>query len=172
MNRKKIILLAAFLLILAAAITCWRLSTAPPQITADLPVQPVPEKQSPSETPEEKTRRLLVGTWQDEYKGKRTMTLNADGTATMLVELKGVQAVLMGPKLRFDMKWSLMDQILTKITVSGEPADKVNFILNTMGNTSNETLQEVNEEHLLTLDKDGKTKYDWKRVAKDDTSKP
>jgi hypothetical protein len=51
--------------------------------------------------------------------------------------------------------------------VSGEPADKVNLILNTMGNTSVETVLEVNDEHLLTLDKYGKTKYDWKQVKKE-----
>jgi hypothetical protein len=55
---------------------------------------------------------------------------------------------------------------------SGEPADKVNLILNAMGNTSDETVLEVNDEHLLTLDKDGKTRYDRKRVKKDDKPKP
>jgi hypothetical protein len=85
----------------------------------------------------------------------------------MHVELSGAQAFRMGSKLRFDMKWSLKDKALTKITVSGEPADKVNLILNTMGNTSVETVLEVNDEHLLTLDKYGKTKYDWKQVKKE-----
>jgi hypothetical protein len=100
------------------------------------------------------------------------MTLNPDGTATMLVELNGMQAMLFASKLRFDMKWSLKDRTLTKTTVSEEPADKVNLILNTMGNTSDEAILEVNEEHLLLLDKDGKTKYDWTRVKKGDTPKP
>src|SRR4051812_212729 len=52
-------------------------------------------------------RRKLLGTWQDHYQGTRTMTLKDDGTATMVVELKGIQANLMAPKLTFDMRWTL-----------------------------------------------------------------
>jgi hypothetical protein len=99
------------------------------------------------------------------------MTLNEDGSGTMLVELSGVQAFLVASKLRFDMKWTLDAKKLIKKTVAGEPADKVNMILNTMGNTAEDTLLELSEDRLLLLDKDGKTKYDWKR-AKMDASRP
>lgn len=167
MNRRWIVLPVLLLVILAGGVAHWWLTSAPPPVPTDIGIVPAPSTEPRAETPEDKTRRQLVGTWHDEYKGKRTMTLNADGTGVMDVELSGAQAFLMAPKLRFDMKWSLKDKTLTKITVSGEPADKVNLILKTMGNTSDETIQEVNEQHLLTLDKDGKTKYDWKRVKTD-----
>ena len=49
-----------------------------------------------SEDPQERLRRLVVGTWEDHYQGKRTMTLQSDGTGTMVVELTGVNAFLMG----------------------------------------------------------------------------
>lgn len=166
MNRKRIVLLVIILVALAGGISYWRLISAPPPVTADLSNPPIPEPATHVETPEEKVRRQLIGTYQDEYKGKRTMRLNQDGTATMLVELSGAQALLFASKLKFDMKWSLKDKVLTKTTVSGEPADKVNLILNMMGNTADETILELDEEHLLLLDKDGKTKYDWKRRKK------
>ena len=73
------------------------------------------------ETEQEKQRRKLLGVWQDNYQGKRTMTLNEDGSGTMLVELSGLQATLFASKLRFDMKWSLEGKKLTKKTVGGEP---------------------------------------------------
>jgi len=38
---------------------------------------------------DEPFRRLVVGTWQDEYQGKRTMRLREDGTGKMVVELDG-----------------------------------------------------------------------------------
>ena len=34
---------------------------------------------------DEQFRRLVVGTWEDDYQGKRTMTLKDDGTGTMAV---------------------------------------------------------------------------------------
>ena len=95
---------------------------------------------------------MLLGVWQDDYQGKRTMTLNEDGSATMFVELSGAQAFLFAAELRFDMTWSLDGKNLTKKTVGGEPADKVNLILNTMGDTADDTLLEVTDDRLLLLD--------------------
>ena len=37
-----------------------------------------------TETEEEKTRRLLLGVWHDNYRGKRMLTLNADGSGSLL----------------------------------------------------------------------------------------
>lgn len=108
--------------------------------------------------------RQLLGVWQDEYQGKRTMTLNDDGTGTMVVELSGLQARLFASTLRFEMVWSVDGKILKKRTVSGEPAGKVNLILKTMGDTAEDSILEVSDDRLLLLDKDGKTEYDWKRV--------
>jgi len=122
------------------------------------------------ETEEEQNRCMLPGVWQDEYQGKRTMTLNKDGTGTMFVELSGVQAILFASTLRFDMTWSLDGNKLTKKTVGGEPVEKVNLILKMMGDTAEDTLLEITDDRLLLLDKDGTTKYDWRRVAEDEPS--
>jgi hypothetical protein len=123
------------------------------------------------ETETEEVRRMLLGVWQDDYQGRRTMTLNEDGTATMLVELSGVQSFLVAPKLRFDMTWSLDGKKLTKKTVSGEPADKVRLILNAMGDTAEDTLLEITEDRLVLLDKNGTTKYEWRRVTQHESGK-
>ena len=50
--------------------------------------------QSQPTDPDAQNRSLVLGTWQDEYQGKRTMTLNEDGTGTMIVELSGWRAAL------------------------------------------------------------------------------
>jgi hypothetical protein len=78
-------------------------------------------------------RSLVVGTWQDEYEGKRTMTLKEDGTGTMVVELSGIKALLSAPRLLFDMTWTVENGRLQKQTVGGEPARTVQMILKTMG---------------------------------------
>ena len=110
-------------------------------------------------------RGLVAGTWQDEYQGnKRTLTLRKDGTGTMVVELNGLQATLVAPRLTFNMEWSIADGRLKKQSLDGEPAAQVSMILATMGDTANETILELTEERMLLLDQDGKTKYDWRKV--------
>ncbi len=120
--------------------------------------------QSQPTDPDARYRSLVVGTWQDEYEGKRTMTLKEDGTGTMIVELSGWRAALSAPRLKFNMRWSLKDGHLKKQTISGEPETQVKMILSTMGDHVDEPILELTEDRLLLLDKDGKTKYDWKRV--------
>ena len=109
-------------------------------------------------------RSGLVGIWQDDYQGKRTMTLNADGTASMVVELSGVKAALFASRLSFDMEWSVEGRTLKKRTTGGEPEAAVKAILATMGDRVEERVLELTPERLLLLDPDGKTKYDWRSV--------
>ena len=115
---------------------------------------------------DEQSRRLVVGTWQDEYQGKRTMTLQEDGTGRMVVELDGLKAKLFAHRLEFDMVWSVEKGRLKKRTLKGEPAVTVQLILKTMGDQVDEPILELTQDRLLLLDKDGKTKYDWRRVRR------
>ena len=120
--------------------------------------------QSQPVDPDARSRSRILGTWADEYQGKRMMTLNEDGTGTMIVELTGWRAALLAPRLKFNMKWSLERGRLKKQTINGEPETQVKMILNTMGDHVDEPILELTEDRLLLLDKAGKTKYDWKRV--------
>jgi hypothetical protein len=169
MKRKALVISFLTFALFGGTVGYWKLTSAPP--SPKMADAPPANPESKPETEEDKTRRKLLGVWQDEYKGKRTMTLNEDGTGTMLVELSGLQATLFASKLRFDMKWSLEGKTLTKKTVGGEPADKVNLILNTMGNQADDTILECNDDQLLLLDKDGVTKYDWRRVKEEEGHK-
>ncbi|MDP6634479.1 MAG: hypothetical protein QGG42_06255 [Phycisphaerae bacterium] len=118
----------------------------------------------PADNEDARMRKLVLGTWADEYQGKRTMTLRPDGTGTMLVELDGLKAFMFASRLRFDMVWSLENGRLKKRTVGGEPAGKVGLILATMGDRVDEPILELTDKRLLLLDANGKTKYDWRRV--------
>ncbi len=121
---------------------------------------------------DEGLRRLVVGTWEDDYQGKRTMTLKKDGTGTMVVELDGLKAKLFASRLRFDMKWSVEKGRLKKRTIGGKPAAQVQLILSAMGDRVDEPILELTKKRLLLLDKDGKTKYEWRRVMKLPVSQP
>ncbi len=113
---------------------------------------------------DQRYRQMVVGTWEDDYQGKRVMQIRSDGTATMDVTLSGLKATLFAKHLKFEMKWSIQDGRLLKQTTGGEPAGRVSLILKTMGDRVNEPIVELTKERLLLLDADGQTKYDWRRV--------
>jgi hypothetical protein len=126
------------------------------------------EQQKPR-SKDEQLSALVVGTWQDNYQGKRTMTLKKDGTGTMVVELRGMTAKFFAERLDFEMVWSVENGRLKKRTLRGKPATKVSLILKTMGDRVDEPILELTQQRMLLLDGDGKTKYDWRRV---DAKKP
>jgi len=130
-------------------------------LVAELSLAQQPSEPDPRD---EEFRQLVVGTWEDEYQGKRTMTLEEDGTGTMVVELSGAKAKWFAERLEFEMVWSVEKGRLKKRTLKGKPAVTVNLILKTMGDRVDEPILELTEERLLLLDKDGKTKYDWRRI--------
>ena len=94
------------------------------------------------------------------------MTLQEDGTGKMVVELDGLKAKLFAPRLEFEMVWAVEKGRLKKRTLQGEPAVTVQLILKAMGDRVDEPILELTQDRLLLLDKDGKTKYDWRRVRR------
>lgn len=105
----------------------------------------------------------VVGTWEDDYQGKRTMTLQEDGTGTMIVELSGMSATLFATRLEFDMVWSVENGRLKKQTIGGRPENRVAMILKMMGDRVDEPILELTAERLVLLDQDGETRYEWRR---------
>lgn len=124
---------------------------------------PPQELVSPEPEGDARLRMLVVGTWADDFKGKRTMTIRQDGTATMVVELEGANALL-GSRLQFEMEWSIEGGRLKKRTIGGEPSRRVSLILKAMGDRVDEPILELTEQRLLLLDGDGRTRYEWQRV--------
>ena len=123
------------------------------------------EKQADSKRDEE-YRRLVVGIWTDDYQGRRTMTVREDGTARMVVELRGLKAALFASRLEFDMVWSVEGGRLKKRTTGGKPSGRVKAILKAKGDRVEELILELSKDRLLLLDADGKTNYDWRRRDK------
>lgn len=133
------------------------------------PVESTAVAQSPATEPpdaDDRLRAMALGTWHDEYRGKRTMELRADGTGTMVVELSGWTAALFADRLEFDMRWLVEGGRMQKQTVGGRPEDKVRMILKMMGDRVDEPILELTGDRLLLLDADGKTRYDWRRAPK------
>lgn len=92
------------------------------------------------------------------------MTLRPDGTGTMVVKLSGWKAVLYASRLEFYMVWSIEKGRMKKQTTGGEPSGKVKTILKMMGDRVDEPILELTDSRLVLLDKDGKRRYEWRRV--------
>lgn len=155
-----------------AGLACWQscggdpVQYVSPTTRASLSVpesQPATQAASRPMSRDDRLAEMALGVWTDNYKGKRTMRLLADGTATMHVELSGFNAIL-GSKMRFDMLWSVKDGRLKKRTIGGEPSGRVNMILKMMGDRVDEPILKLTEQRMILLDKDEKTQYDWRRV--------
>ena len=148
--------------LLLVAILAWALHAY--RRTPAAPASP-PSVATPAQDERDaKLRRLAVGSWQDEYQGRRTMVLNTDGTGTMRVELSGIAATLFAAQLNFTLHWSITDGRLQEQTTGGEPATKVQMILKLYGDRVDQPILALDERRLLLLDKDGATRYDWQRV--------
>lgn len=143
---------------------------AVPAVDEETTIDPEDSPQAPAPPPEptnsdDEIRRLLTGTWEDDYQGKRTMTLAPDGTGTMVVELSGVSGAVFGSRLKFDMEWSLDEGRLIKRTVGGEPKGKVKTILAMMGDRAEEEIIELTQQRLLVEDLGMQKRFDWRRVT-------
>jgi hypothetical protein len=147
---------------------------APEEAPPPEPIAPVAgPAAAPAALRDQTLAQQAVGTWEDDYKGHRTMTLLADGSGTMIVELSGLSATLFAARLEFDMQWSVRDGRLHQRTVGGRPAEKVNMVLKMMGDRADYQILELTETRLHLLDRDGKTQYDWRRsVPRLDSTAP
>ena len=118
------------------------------------------EPAAPSEA--ELQRAKLVGTWQDNYRAKRTLTLRADGTATMHCELQGLHR-LFAHELRFEHAWTLDGDRLELLVVGGEPKAKIDFVVKLKGERMRQTILELTSDRLRVYDETEATEFDWHR---------
>ena len=106
----------------------------------------------------------MLGTWEDDYKGHRTLTLNADGTGTMVVELDGLAATLFAEKLTFSEEWTVTDGKVTMKATGGEPEGKVQLVLSLHGDSSTQRIIEVTSERMILIEEPSETRFEWRRV--------
>jgi hypothetical protein len=125
-----------------------------------------PSSQTTNAEPSEdqRLRRLAIGTWKDFHHGKRTLTLNEDGTATMVLKLTGMKALMFTPRLQLDIVWSIKDGKMHRRTVGGKPASKVAFVNKQAGVSVAEPIRDLTDKRMILVDKNGSQEYTWRRV--------
>ena len=114
--------------------------------------------------------RRLVGSWRDSFCGQRTLTLKADGSATMLLELDFAGRLLYGKRLEFDMRWSMNKSILTFEIVTGHPVDAARSAMKVWGEKFEYRLTQLDDEQMHGWARDDSTLYKLRREASSDSS--
>ena len=122
----------------------------------------VPEAAPEVMAPEQR----VLGVWRDFYRGERTLTLNPDGSGTMVVKLGGVAKKLFAETLQFDLVWEFEEGRLVMSTVDGRPASKFELIRKLYGDRADYEVLELTADQMRLRDFGGKTEYDWRRPEK------
>ena len=94
------------------------------------------------------------------------LTLNADGTGTMVVELDGLAATLFAEKLTFSEEWAVADGKVTMKATGGEPAGKVQLVLSLHGDSSTQRIVDVTGERMILIEEPSETRFEWRRVRR------
>jgi hypothetical protein len=118
---------------------------------------------SEPQSADDRQRQAILGKWEDEYRGKRHLTVREDGTGSMVVEPDGIGKRLFAPELTLELEWTVADGRATMKMIRGEPKSKVQLILKLYGQEAEYQILELTGEQMLLLDPDGKTRYDWRR---------
>ena len=114
--------------------------------------------------------KQLVGCWRDGFCGQRTLTLKADGSATMLLELDFAGRLLYGKTLEFDMRWSLSESILSLEILTGRPVDAARSAIKLWGEAFEYRIELVDHERLHGWTSDDATLYKLRRITPPDAA--
>lgn len=109
---------------------------------------------------------LLVGTWNDDFYGRRQFTFAEDGTAVMTLELDSIGKMLYGPKLTFFIDWSLEGDVLTMRMTGGEPKETAETVSKLFGESSQQRILSLSETEMTLLSLDSQKKYVHRRENK------
>lgn len=157
-------LLAGILLTATAAALQWQQPAEPAARTPAAPMsrenhsmavaEPTPSALSGSDRdrPASQPSALadqLVGVWQLQKHGQRTLQLNRDGTATAEVKLNMLGALIYGEQMTLELDWSLKGDVMTQTVTSGSPPHAVERLINDWGNRREYRVIEVSDQQLV-----------------------
>jgi hypothetical protein len=126
-------------------------------------VRPADSSENGEPAAETSTQAMLLGEWEDEYQGKRHLTIREDGTATMVVELSGIAKALFAPRMQFEIDWTLAEGKLVLKMTSGEPKAKTKLAMKLYGEEATYEILGLEKGLMKLKDATGTTEYEWRR---------
>ncbi|MHC4879881.1 MAG: hypothetical protein ACYTGL_25805 [Planctomycetota bacterium] len=123
--------------------------------------------EQPTESEDDRMRREILGSWQQQRFGSRLLTVQPDGKATMVIRPDSVWAFAYGERIDLEMFWSIEDGRIDYGYNGGTPADKVELASKTWGDHWIEEIVELTDSRLVLLAEDGQTRSEWERASTD-----
>lgn len=106
----------------------------------------------------------LIGSWRDDFYGKRIFHFRDDGTATMTIELDAIGQAIYGSKLTFFIDWKLDGDILKMKMTRGEPPSAL-AAAKLFGETSEQRIESLDEHEMKLRSLDSNKLYVHRRLA-------
>ena len=107
---------------------------------------------------------IVPGVWETNRDGRRVLTVKKDGTATMDVTVEGAFSFVVGSKMKFNIKWKIVDGKLDFEMIDGEPESSVNAVISLYGKKQSQQILEFSPEKFVLKDNDGEPNHVWTRV--------
>ena len=131
--------------------------------------QPAPGETDSAKRPrvnvtDDELRKLIVGKWQREYAGQRTLTVASGGTASMVIEPDQIWSLVFGNRLETRILWKIENGRIIYHTTSGTPADKYETASQVWGTKWNELIERLDATSLVLLDDNGE-RYEYTRAG-------
>lgn len=146
-------------------------SAGPETNTPSLTVSPKPSAPSRS-TEDERMTLAIVGRWSTQREtDHRDLTVNADGTATVHVQIQSfIRQALFGTKtLDLEIEWKIESGKLHFKTVGGKPEAAIEFLKKSYGESAEYEILECTETRLL-IKGDDEPDHDWSRPTAKSTA--
>lgn len=112
--------------------------------------------------------KRLIGRWRDSFFGERTLTLNADGTGRMELDLDFAGRLLYGKRLDFEMSWVVKGGVVSIEILDGHPSDVAKSAISAWGKSHKYLLDCVEENQVAMRDSTGKLNYRLTRLTADE----
>lgn len=108
----------------------------------------------------------LIGQWeQTKSNSKRILTIEENGTATMVIEPKGLWKTILGNQVTVNIEWSLNAGTLTLRTVGGNPENKLEYIKQVWGDEFTRKIHSIEDKVFTLRDDQGDVSQKWVRTS-------
>ncbi len=105
----------------------------------------------------------LKGVWFQERFGRRTLTIESEKSARMVIEPSELFAFAYGPRIELEFEWQVKDGRAIYRIVGGSPADKVELAKKSWGDRWDEVILEFDPKRFVLLGADGAQSV-WTRL--------
>lgn len=127
-------------------------------------VRRAPERlQASAPATEPPAKPEIIGSWRDDFYGKRIFHFRDDGTATMTIELDAIGQAIYGPKLTFSIDWKLENDVLTLKMTGGKPKSAL-AAAKLFGETSEQRVESLDASEMKLRSLDSNKLYTHRRV--------